>query len=139
MPAAALVISPATAPVRPAVPCAGLGFRRKPDAGQRHAGQAEAEFLQSRAACDRLGQALGEFIEFVVHSLNFVALFVFAYVCSNTYLPRLQLKLPRTPAPFPSRGKLPRRRNKSFHIPGGRAGDLGSEHDDLGDLREAFG
>ena len=38
--------------------------------GQCHAGEADAELLQRRAARDGLSQTLGEFIEFVVH--NFV-------------------------------------------------------------------
>jgi len=41
----------------------------QPDAGQRHAGEADAEFLQRRAPRDRLGHAFGEFIELVVHIL----------------------------------------------------------------------
>jgi len=44
----------------------------QPEAGQRHARETDAKFLQCRAARDRLGQALGEFIEFVVHSFSFV-------------------------------------------------------------------
>jgi hypothetical protein len=39
----------------------------QPEAGERHAGEADAEFLQRRAPRDRLGHAFGEFIEFVVH------------------------------------------------------------------------
>jgi len=44
---------------------------RQPEAGQRHAGEADAEFLQRCAARDGLGQALGEFIELVVHTFPF--------------------------------------------------------------------
>ena len=33
-----------------------LGLIRQPEAGQRHAGEADAEFLQRRAARDGLGQ-----------------------------------------------------------------------------------
>src|SRR5205814_5126668 len=44
---------------------------RQPEAGECHAGEADAEFLQRRAAGDRLGQVLGEFIELVVHSFSF--------------------------------------------------------------------
>jgi hypothetical protein len=40
---------------------------RQPERRQRHAGKADAEFLQRPAARDRLGQALGEFIELVMH------------------------------------------------------------------------
>jgi hypothetical protein len=50
----------------------GCAFVRQPKAGECHAGQADAEFLQCRAARDRLGQALGEFIELVVHVFPFV-------------------------------------------------------------------
>ena len=45
-----------------------LRLVRQPEADQRHAGEADAEFLQRRAARDRLGQTLGEFIELVVHN-----------------------------------------------------------------------
>ena len=44
----------------------------QPEAGQRHACQAEAEFPERLPARDRLGQAFGEFIEFVVHTFPFV-------------------------------------------------------------------
>ena len=40
-------------------PVARLRFARQPEAGQRHPGKAEAEFLECRTARDRLGQALG--------------------------------------------------------------------------------
>ena len=36
---------------------------RQPEAGQRHAGEADSELLQSRAARDRLRHAFGKFIE----------------------------------------------------------------------------
>src|SRR5437773_2674913 len=52
---------------RPVSPC----HVRQPEAGRRHAGQAGAEFLQRCAARDRLRQALGEFIELVVHVFPF--------------------------------------------------------------------
>src|SRR5262249_43970205 len=42
-----------------AIRTARLGFIRQPEAGQRHAREAEAEFLQRRAACHGLGQTLG--------------------------------------------------------------------------------
>ncbi|SRR6266496_25607 len=45
---------------------------RQPKAGQRHAGESDTEFFQRCAARDRLGQALGEFIEFIVHTFPFV-------------------------------------------------------------------
>ena len=40
---------------------AALRFRliRQPEAGQRHSGEADAGFLQRRAAGDRLSHALG--------------------------------------------------------------------------------
>jgi hypothetical protein len=44
-----------------------FGIIRQPQRGQRDARKAEAEFLQRPAASDGLGQALGQFIEFVVH------------------------------------------------------------------------
>jgi len=40
---------------------------RQPEAGQRYAGEAGAEFLQRRAPRDGLRHAFGEFIEFVIH------------------------------------------------------------------------
>jgi len=49
-----------------------LGLVRQPDCGQRDAREAEAEFLQRSASRDRLGQALGQFIEFVIHNFPFV-------------------------------------------------------------------
>ena len=59
-----------------------LRFIRQPEAGQRHPGEAEAEFLQRRAARDRLGQTLGEFIELVVHNfLSFLLWAAFALGC----------------------------------------------------------
>src|SRR5439155_18046193 len=42
-------------------PSAGLCLVRQPEAGQRQAGEAEAEFLQRPAARDGLSQAFGEF------------------------------------------------------------------------------
>src|SRR5438034_4699813 len=42
------------------------------ESGQREPGEAEAEFLQRPAPCDGLGQALGQFNEFVVHHFPFV-------------------------------------------------------------------
>jgi hypothetical protein len=49
---------------------------RQAEAGQRQAGQADAESLQRLPPCCRLGQSLGQFIEFVVHTFPFVLLFV---------------------------------------------------------------
>ena len=48
------------------------GLVRQPDAGQRHASEADSEFLQRCAARDRLGEAFGEFIELVLHTFPFV-------------------------------------------------------------------
>jgi hypothetical protein len=42
---------------------------RQPETGQRHACEAEAEFLQRSAARDRLGYTLREFVEFIIHSV----------------------------------------------------------------------
>jgi hypothetical protein len=116
---------------------------RQPEARQSHPSQPDAEFLQRLSARDRLSHALGEFIEFVVHSLNFVALFLFAYVFSNSLRDKVvqgdRTLLDGALHHFPPRGKLPWRRYKSFEVPGDRAGGLGSEHDNLGDLREALG
>ena len=39
----------------------------QPKAGQRHAGQANAEFLQRAAAGDGLGHCFGKFVELVIH------------------------------------------------------------------------
>ena len=50
---------------------AGFCFVRQPEAGQCHARKAHAEFLQRRAARDRLSRALGEFIELVIHTFPF--------------------------------------------------------------------
>src|SRR5438094_828050 len=50
--------------------CSGL--IGKPEGCQCHAGEAEAELLQRCAASDRLGHALGEFIEFAIHTFPFV-------------------------------------------------------------------
>ncbi len=46
-------------------------FIRQPEAGQRHSRQADAEFLERRAAGDGSGQAFGEFIELTVHTIPF--------------------------------------------------------------------
>ena len=52
--------------------CASLSLVRQPEAGQCHAGQADAELLQRRAPRDGLGRAFGEFIELVVRMFPFV-------------------------------------------------------------------
>ena len=48
-----------------------LRFVREAEAGQRHARHAKAEFFQRLPARNGLGHALGQFIEFVVHSFPF--------------------------------------------------------------------
>ena len=55
-----------------APPRARLGHACQAKAGQRHASEADAEFLQRRAACDGLGHAFCDFIEFIVHNFPFV-------------------------------------------------------------------
>jgi hypothetical protein len=47
----------------------------QPKAGQRQASEGSAEFLKSLPARNRLGQAFGEFIEFIFHN------FLFDFVC----------------------------------------------------------
>lgn len=69
---------------------AGLGFSRlrfvcKPEAGQRRAGHANAESPQCRAACDGLGQAPCEFIEFVVHAHIAFSFRFFAFEPARTF------------------------------------------------------
>jgi hypothetical protein len=55
-----------------------LGPVRQTEAGQRHASQAEAEFLQRLPPGHGLGHAFGEFIEFILfHTFPFSWLFVF--------------------------------------------------------------
>jgi len=46
----------------------GPGSIGQAEAGQHHARQTEAEFLQRLPPGDGLGHAFGQFIEFVVHS-----------------------------------------------------------------------
>ena len=55
----------------------GLGFVRQPKRREREAREAEADFLQRCAARDGLREALGEFIELVVHNFPFVFWFCF--------------------------------------------------------------
>src|SRR5262245_53923799 len=62
----ALVSSP------PAPSFACLSPVRQPETGQRHPGQADAKLFQRLPAGGRLGQRLGQFIEFVVHNFPFV-------------------------------------------------------------------
>jgi hypothetical protein len=50
---------------------ARLRLVRQAKTRQRHAGEADTEFLQRCAPRDRLGHALGEFIELVVHTFPF--------------------------------------------------------------------
>jgi len=60
---------------------AGFDIIRQPDCGQRDTGETEAEFLQCPASRDGLGQALGQFIEFVVHNFPFVLVFLVSLSC----------------------------------------------------------
>jgi len=53
----------------------GLCSVCQPEAGQRHASEADAKFLQRRTARDRLGHLLCQFIEFGVHAFPFVSVF----------------------------------------------------------------
>src|SRR5207253_3714951 len=53
------------------LPGASLRLVRQPQGGQRDTHEADAEFLQRPAARDGSGQALGQFIEFVVHNFPF--------------------------------------------------------------------
>jgi hypothetical protein len=53
-----------------------LRIVRQAQRGQRDARETDAEFLQRAAARDGLGQAFGEFIEFVVHNSPFLIIFV---------------------------------------------------------------
>ena len=52
-----------------------LSLVRQPQRGESDSRQADAEFLQRPAPRDGLGQALGQFIEFVVHNLPFVLVY----------------------------------------------------------------
>jgi hypothetical protein len=52
--------------------CTCVSFVRQPEAGERHARQAGPELLECGTAGDGLGEAFGEFIEFVVHGFVFV-------------------------------------------------------------------
>jgi len=47
-----------------------LRLIRQPETGQRHACQADAEFLERPSPRDRLGQVLGEFIESAIHTFR---------------------------------------------------------------------
>src|SRR5262245_14448510 len=69
--AAALLCGSTLAPKRQTIPDGCFCFARQSEAGQRHAREADAEFLQRSAPRDRLGHALGEFIELVVHVFSF--------------------------------------------------------------------
>jgi hypothetical protein len=61
-----------------------LRFVRQPEASQRHASEADAEFLQRGAASDRLGHVLGEFIELVVHTFPFLCFVCFSRAQSSS-------------------------------------------------------
>jgi hypothetical protein len=68
----AVVITPAAG--RLASARVRLGLIRQPKVGQRHAGEADAEFLQRGTTCYRLHRGLREFIELVVHVFPFFVL-----------------------------------------------------------------
>src|SRR2546429_271650 len=69
----------------------GTRFVRQSEPSQRHAGETDAEFFQRRAPRDRLSHALGEFIEFVVHtSLSFGLLACF--LDSRNWNPSFRLR-----------------------------------------------
>ena len=80
----------------PAIPRPRFRPVRQPEAGQRHAREAEPEFLQRRAAGDGLGQAFGEFIEFVVHNSLFGRLAYCFFVCETRWNALLYLPLDAT-------------------------------------------
>lgn len=61
-----------------------IRFVRQTQRGERYAGDAEAEFLQSPAASQRLRHSFGEFTEFVVHNLSFRLLHRFVLPPSST-------------------------------------------------------
>jgi len=44
---------------------------RQPEGGEHDTREAGAEFLQRPSARDGLGQALGQFIEFIIHNFPF--------------------------------------------------------------------
>jgi hypothetical protein len=46
----------------------------QPEAGQRYAGQADAELLERLPPGGCLGQCLGQFIEFAIHTFPFILL-----------------------------------------------------------------
>jgi hypothetical protein len=57
-----------------AAPFVCLCAIRQPEAGQRHSGQARTELFQRLPPSSGLGQASGQFIEFVGHNFPFVLL-----------------------------------------------------------------
>jgi hypothetical protein len=72
--------TPAGTAVR--IRCTGFGLvgarvARQTERGQRHAREAEAEFLKRPAACTRLSHGFGQFIKLVVHVFPFVGVFGF--------------------------------------------------------------
>ena len=54
-----------------------MGLVRQAQRGQRDARDADAKFLQRSAAGDGLRQALGQFIEFVVHNFPLLCVWFF--------------------------------------------------------------
>jgi hypothetical protein len=53
-----------------------LRLIRQAEASQRHASQADAEFLERLPPCGCLGQSLSQFIEFVIHTFPFFSLII---------------------------------------------------------------
>jgi hypothetical protein len=76
MSATAIIGTFAATARRQACACASPAPTCQPEAGQRQAGKADAEFLQCVPACCRLSQSPGQLIEFVIHTFPFV-LFLF--------------------------------------------------------------
>jgi len=63
----------------------GLRSVRQTKAGQRHPGQAEAEFLQRPPTRDGLSHAFGEFIEFIIHSFLSVGCCLLPNGCPESF------------------------------------------------------
>jgi hypothetical protein len=70
--AAALAIKFTLTPRPPASPRIGISFVHQPQRGQGDACDPDTELPERSTPRDGLGQALGQFIEFVVHVIRFV-------------------------------------------------------------------
>src|SRR5437773_220748 len=66
---------------RDAALLASLRFARQPQRGQRDSRETGAEFLQRASPRDGLGQAFGQFIEFVVHNFPFILVWFWFQSC----------------------------------------------------------